>query len=287
MSNSQYTIRNYQPSDFNNYVLSHQVAEKLETVGRPASPEALAEHFRQPNYSPTQDLFIVETAGNIIGYMDMVPEHAIGRIILYSWVHPEHRRKGLARKLLGYAMLRAKELEAKVLHINISQDNEIAKRVLSRLGFERVRHHLELRLDMDKVRRQDIEQAALGCRHLQSGEEDKLTHIQNRSFAGTWGYNPNTIDKVIGFCWTQVTGERGAASDDRKGLIYMIGTDPDYRSKGLGKRVLLAGLAHLRNRGIRFTELTVDSENKVACALYRSVGFEVRTSSLWFEKVID
>jgi mycothiol synthase len=67
----------------------------------------------------------------------------------------------------------------------------------------------------------------------------------------------------------------------------MIGTDPDYRGKGLGRKVLLAGLAHLRNKGIQVAELTVDSENKVAYALYQSIGFEVQTSSLWYEKAVD
>ncbi len=28
-------------------------------------------------------------------------------------------------------------------------------------------------------------------------------------------------------------------------------------------------------------------KNKVASALYRSIGFEVQTNSLWYEKVID
>jgi len=67
----------------------------------------------------------------------------------------------------------------------------------------------------------------------------------------------------------------------------MIGTDPDYRGRGVGKRVLLAGLAHLKSKGIRVAELTMDSENKAARALYRSAGFEVRASSLWYEKPLN
>jgi ribosomal protein S18 acetylase RimI-like enzyme len=42
----------------------------------------------------------------------------------------------------------------------------------------------------------------------------------------------------------------------------------------------------LKNKGIRIVDLTVDSENKAACALYRSAGFEVWTSSLWYEKAL-
>ena len=310
MSNFQYTIRNYQLADFHKYVLFKIEAEKLEPTGHCVSPEVIAEYLGWPNYSPEKGLFIVEIAGNIVGYMDVRPELAIERVVLYCWVHPEHRRRGLVKKLLGYAIRRAKELGVKVAHVNIAEDNVVAKGVLSRLGFECVRRHLELRLDMAKVRWQDIDQAVLGCRHLQRGEEDKLTRIQNRSFAGTWGYNPNTVeeityrmnlsncspedvvltcerDKVIGYCWTEITYERAAADGERKGRIFMLGTDPDYRGRGVGKRVLLAGLAHLKSKNLRATELTVDSENKVALALYRSIGFEVKASSLSYQKVLN
>ncbi|MBA7679601.1 Mycothiol acetyltransferase [subsurface metagenome] len=66
----------------------------------------------------------------------------------------------------------------------------------------------------------------------------------------------------------------------------MLGVDPDYRGRGTGKKVLLAGLAYLKSKGRRVIELTVDSENRAACALYRSAGFKLRTSSLWYEKVL-
>lgn len=152
MSIPPYTIRNYQPADFNKYVRLNIKAEKLEPSGRRALPQAIAEHLGRLNYSPEQDLFIVAIAGNIIGYIDVAPELTIGRVILDCWVHPEHRRRGLATKLLGYATQRAKKLGAKAVHIDILQDNAVAKAVLSRLGFDCVRRFLELRLDMAKVR---------------------------------------------------------------------------------------------------------------------------------------
>ena len=310
MSNSHYTIRNYQPADFNMYVLLHTEVEKLEPTGRCVSPEVIAEHLGRPNYSPDQDLFVIEIAGNIAGYMDVVPELTIRRVILECWVHPEHRRRGLATKLLSYAMRHAKELQVKAAHVNIPEDNVGAKSVVSKLGFKCVRRFLELRIDMAKVRQQEVNQAALECCHLRCGEEDKLTQIQNRSFAGTWGYNPNTVeaityrthltncspediiltyygDRVTGYCWTGISYERKAATGKRKGRIFMLGADPDYRGMGVGKRVLLAGLTHLKSKGVQVAELTVDSKNKVARALYRSVGFKIRASSLWYEKAIN
>ncbi len=310
MSDFSYTIRNYQPADFDKLVLLNVEAEKLEPTGRRTSPKGIAETLGRPAYSPDQNLFVAEIAGDIVGYMDVTPELAIGRVILDCWIHPEHRGKGLGTKLLGHAIHRAKELGAKVAHVNVLQNNEAAKSVLARLGFECVRQFLELRLDMTKVRWQDIDQAALGYRHLRYGEEDKLTQIQNRSFAGSWGYNPNTVEqvtyrtnlsdrspedivlacdggKVSGYCWTGVVRGGKTAIGGKKGRIFMLGVDPGYRGRGVGKRVLLAGLVHLKDKGICVVELTVDSGNEVALALYLLVGFEVRASSLWYEKVID
>ena len=309
MSNSPNTIRNYRPADFDKYVLLNVEAERLEPAGRRVSPQVIAEQLGRPGCSPERDLFLVEIAGNIVGYMDEVPEPAIGRVILDCWVHPEHRRRGLARGLLGCAIKRAREVRAQMAHVSIPEDNVIAKTVLSRLGFGYVRRFLELRLDMAKVPWKDVDLAALGCCHLRHGEEDKLTRVQNRSFAGTWGYNPNTVgtityrtnlsncspedvvlccdrDKVIGYCWTEIAYEGEAGMGERKGRVFMLGVEPDYRGKGVGKRVLLAGLAQLKSKGLGVAELTVDSENEAACALYRSAGFEVRTSSLWYEKAI-
>ena len=310
MSNSPYTIRNYQTADFNKYVRLNIEGEKLGPDGHSMLSQAIAENLGRPNYSPEQDLFIVEIAENIVGYLDVTTELPIGRVILDCWVHPEHRRKGLATKLFSYALNRAEELGARVAHVNIVRDNTAAESVLTRLDFKFVRRFLELRLDITAVRWQDIDQSVRDCCHLQPGEEDKLTRIQNRVFAGTWGYNPNTVeeviyrtnlsgcspedvmltcdgDKVVGYCWTGVTGVGAAAGGAGKGRIFMIGADPDYRGGGVGKRVLLAGLAHLKSKGLQVTDLTVDSENKAACALYRSVGFQVRTSSLWYEKVLN
>ncbi len=309
MSNSAYTIRNYQPKDFDKYVLLTIESEKLEPTGRCTSPQVIAEHLGRPNYSPGQDLFIVEIDGGIVGCLDGTPELTTGRVILDCCIRPEHRRRGLATRLLGYAINRAKELGVKVAHVNIAEDNVLAQRVLSRLGFRLVRRFLELRMDIADVHWPDTNQAAPECRYLQRGEEDKLTQIQNRAFAEDWGYNPNTVgeiiyrtnlstcspedivliyegDKVIGYCWTGIACEGGAVSK-RKGQISMLGVDPDYRGKGTGKKVLLVGLARLKSKGLQVAELETDCENKIARALYQSIGFKVWRRSFWYEKVIN
>ena len=307
MENTLYTIRNYRPTDFDKYLQFNIEVEKLEMTGYCAPPQLLRENLYRPNHSPEQDLFIVETVGNIVGYMDITPEVRIGRVILNCLVRPNHRRRGLASKLLRHAIHRAQELGVRVAHVNIPENNTIARSALSKMGFRFIRQFLELRLDISRVRWQDSNQCAVKYRNLQRGEEGELAQLQNRSFTGTWGYNPNTVedivyntnlsgfspedivlacegDKIIGYCWTRITC--GAVTNRKKGQISMLGVDPDYRGREIGKRVLLAGLSRLKSKGLQVVELSVDDENKEARALYQSVGFELRTNSLWYEKVI-
>ena len=82
MSNPPYTIRNYQPKDSDKYVLLNLEAEKLEPTGHCISPQVIAERLGRPNYSPEQDLFIVEIDGGIVGCIDVASELTTGRVIL-------------------------------------------------------------------------------------------------------------------------------------------------------------------------------------------------------------
>ena len=309
MSDRAYIIRNYRPEDFGDLVQLAARVEKIEKSCCCTSSQDLVESLGRPNHFPENNLFVVEMAGDIVGYLDVMPELNIGRAVLSYLVHPEHRRKGFDKRLVECAIDRAGELKVKIAHVNIPQGNAMAKRLFSKMGFRFVRRFLELRLDLSEAKVPRIDQITSPCRHLRGGEEGKLMEIQNRSFANTWGYSPNTVkdityltglpscslediimawdaDRPIAYCWTKIKPGEDEAVGRGKGRIYMLGVDLDWRGRGMGKQVLLSGLSHLKSKGIRIVELTVDSENKAACALYRSVGFEVWTSGLWYEKVL-
>ena len=310
MSDPPYTIRKFRPEDFVSYVQLNVEAEELDPTGRCTSAQTLSEALGRPNHVPGQDLFVVEAAGKVVGYIDVRSELGIGRAVLDCLVHPEHRRKGLATELFHHAGRRAREVGARVVHVPVLEENAAGKGLLAKLGFGFVRRFLELSRELSELHLADAEQGALLSRHLQPGEEDKLAQIQNRSFAGTWGYNPTGVedivyrlnmtgcspedvilifaaDRPVGYCWTLVNPEASAAVGTSVGRIYMLGVEPDYRSSGIGKRALLAGLAHLRSKGIEVAELTVDSQNPAACALYESGGFKISSTSAWYEKTLD
>ncbi|MFC2045103.1 GNAT family N-acetyltransferase [Chloroflexota bacterium] len=306
ISDLHYNIRNYQPIDFDNYVGLVAQAEELEPKGRCLIPEVIIEHL----YYPEQNLFIVEIDVGLVGYMNVWPELTIARIILDCWIHPDYRRKGIAKKLTDYAVSHGKKLGVKYAHVNVPESDVDAQYILSKLGFSNVRRYIEMSIETDKINWECTGNDGFECRCMKEGEESKLVEIQNRAFTGTWGYNPNTVeeisyranmlyhspedvilickgDTIAGYCWTRknITGKVGAS--ETKGQIFMLGVDENYRGGNIGRRVLLAGISKLVNEGLLIIELIVDSQNETAYKLYQSVGFEVKASSLWYEKTIS
>jgi mycothiol synthase len=307
MSKNTYTIRNYQPSDFDNYIRFRMEAQKREPSEKLLSPHHIAEELTVPKYFPERDLFVAKMTGSIIGYISVFLELEIGRALVEGLVHHQHRKKGVAIKLFRYAYQHAKNSGVKVAQINMPETNTAAKSLMPDLDFRFIRHFLELKLDIYNTHLPDINPHEFNMRTLQRGEEDKLTGLQNRCFTGSWGFNPNTSedivyrlnlsgcspedvtiaykgDRPVGYCWTRKILIAGPDPQENKGLIHMMGVVPEYRSKGIGKKVLLAGLKYLRCNNICRVELTVDKKNPAARGLYESVGFKESMIFEWYEK---
>lgn len=108
--------------------------------------------------------------------------------------------------------------------------------------------------------------------HPEQGAWDLATleDRQHQSWFDAEGFLLHDGEEGIdGFCWTKVHDD----DDTVVGEIYVLGVDPDVRGKGLGRRLLISGLAYLGRLGIHTAMLYVDAQNTAAVSLYTSAGF--------------
>ena len=309
MIGGSYTIRNYCPDDFDKYLRLQVESKQLDPCGRFISARGLRDNLGRPNFEPQKDLFVAEFKDILVGYLSVTLEPGIQRALLDVLVHPLHRRKGIATELFSGALQRVKESGIKSAQISVSETSTSAKKFLNPLGFKFIRYFFEMQLDMHGMRLPTAKKNVHKSRKLKTGEENLLTEIQNRCFAGTWGFNPNTEEEIayrlsmhgrspddviltylddwpVGYCWTIIDAEANSKRKENRGLIHMLGVDPGYRHQEIGKAILLKGLQDLKAKGVDIVDLTVDSENPAACALYESVGFEVSAKMEWYQKKV-
>jgi len=304
--NERCQIRNFRISDWKDYLKLHltAVAEgKEECLG--ISPKQLQVQWEYDGHSVGKNLFFLGKNKEMIGCLFIVPERGIGRVILYCFVHPSYRRKKIGDSLFARGFKHARTLGLGKVHVNVYKDNSAGIAFLDHLGFRCVRKYLEMEKRLVEAGEQVADLPAgfhFSC--LRDGEEKRLAQLQNHSFRGSWGFNPNTADEVklwlrsrggsagdiilaffgekpVGYCWTLIDIKKGT------GKIHMIGVKPKYREKDLGKALLTKGLSYLAKEGMHIAILTVDSDNEPAKNLYHSFGFKVIKTSLWYEKKID
>lgn len=90
---------------------------------------------------------------------------------------------------------------------------------------------------------------------------------------------------LVGFHWTKVhpddptpaPGDQppgtGQGSAGPIGEVYVVGVAPGAAGTGLGRLLTVAGLRHLRGRGLGTVMLFVDEDNVPAVRLYTGLGF--------------
>jgi N-acetylglutamate synthase len=83
-------------------------------------------------------------------------------------------------------------------------------------------------------------------------------------------------DSYLGaFDGTSLVGAVLGTQDTRKGWINRLAVHPDYRGRGLAKRLVKACERVLRSEGLEMFAALIEPENEASAGLFRSLGYEV------------
>ena len=235
--------------------------------------------------------------GTVIGYAHLVPAAAgapdddrSGELL----VSPAYRRRGLGSALAAELVNLAAGRRVRVW---AHGDLPAAAALAASAGFTRVRSLWRLRINLkDAALPEPGFPAGVTVRTFEPGaDEEAWLSVNSRAFAhhpeqGSWTsddlrlreeeawFDPAGFflaerdGRLAGFHWTKVHPD-GDENGEPIGEVYVVGVDPGQQGGGLGRALTVAGLAHLRDRGLGSVMLYVDEDNAAAVRMYMALGF--------------
>lgn len=276
-----------------------QTTEILALVSRATAADGLAPlsehvllHLRHGGDTRDRHYLAIADDGAIAGYAHLDDTDAIDGPSIELAVDPAHRRRGIGHALVS--ALRA-DVPGRV-RLWAHGEQAPARALAESMGFRRARVLLQLRRSLRltlpdtpmpdgvtvRAFRPGVDDAAwldLNARAFaEHPEQGDWTPVDlQRRLAESW-FDPDGFllaeadGRLVGCHWTKVHGA-STHGHEPIGEVYVLAVDPDRHGSGLGRALTVAGLRHLRDRGLSQAMLYVDADNHAAVGLYESLGF--------------
>ena len=287
-------------SEFTGRPSSERAQAVRDLIGRADAVDGTAPVSEQVIHSLTRDSdarHLVEVADDVVvGYANLVPGHDEHPAMAEVVVDPGHRGRGLGGELVEAALTAGGDGARVWAH----GDLPAARAVAHRLGLTGVRELLQLRrpLDVPALPAVEVPDSIVLRTYRGPSDDAELLRVNAAAFAwhpeqGRWTevdveerraeawFDPEGLflafdaaepDVLLGFHWTKV--HPASETDDALGEVYVVAIDPSAQGRGLGRLLTLAGLHHLRDRGLRTVLLYVEGDNTAALNTYGKLGFE-------------
>lgn len=275
-------------------VLELIVARDVADLGRPDyTLEDVRTDWAAPGIEPSRDAFLVEDDdGTPLGYA-LLDDRGAALIT----VPPASEGRGVGTLLREAAEARAAERGEALVRQFVPRVNEAARTHLLAAGYWPAYSYFRMRMALADAQPPPGD---VPVRRFSRGPDDAPVHaLVEEAMAGVPGNEPRSleswqaasVDKAGGdpSLWLLHEDADGLAGvvlcerwEDGAGYVEHLAVAPRARGHGLGRALLLHGLAALRAAGLRTAELSVQGENAGAARLYESVGMRpVWTIERW------
>jgi mycothiol synthase len=251
---------------------------------------------------------LARDAGALIGFAHLDVGESPAESTAELVVHPAQRRRGIGTCLVEDVLTKA---EGERLQVWAHGRHAGAVALAERLGFTAVRTLWQ----MQRSLLDPLPDAALpeGVRlrpFTVGADEPEFLRVNNAAFAwhpeqGGWDaehvrlreaepwFDPagfllavDARDRLLGFHWTKVHADAGDGGGPI-GEVYVLGVDPAAQGMRLGAALTLAGLQHLRDKGLERVMLYTEADNAAAVRLYQKLGFTLWRSDVLYARQIE
>ncbi len=290
--------------------LVRQVADAAGAAdGHPAVGDSVWRDLAEP--TDASALVVARVDGAVagvvhVGAAENEPDHRTGALVL----DPGHRVPDVLGALVDRAARRDVCGPAERLSVWMLGADDAVDALLWQVGATRARELFQMRVPLPLAERPDWPAGVTPRTFVPGRDEDAWLRVNNRAFADDpdqHGWTPDVLhtreseawfepegfllavtgtDEIVGFCWTKRHAPAPPIEPDPLGEIYVIGVDPAHQGTGLGRALVVAGLASLHDRGSPTGMLFVDAANRGAVALYRKLGFDVSRADRAYERVV-
>jgi mycothiol synthase len=285
-------VRSPEPGDAA-AVLELIVARDVADLGRPDyTLEDVEADWSAPGVDLARDAWLVEDGdtqrtsssgtGGLLGYA-LLDDRGAALVT----VPPASEGRGVGTALREAAEARAAERGEALVRQYVPITNEAARTHLLDAGYWPAYSYFRMRMDLADAPEPP---ADVPVREFSRGADDAPVHaLVEEAMAGVAGNEPRSLEswqaaKVDKEGWDpslwllheEADGLAGVVLcerwEDEVGYVDYLAVAARSRGRGLGRALLLHGLAALRDAGLSAAELSVQGENASATRLYESVG---------------
>jgi GNAT superfamily N-acetyltransferase len=300
---SDLTVRNYQASEIEKLARFFERYREAFPDAKLAPPELYTYH---PALKGGDNVFCaLDHQERIVGFAPVFPApataesepeepHHIWTIVLAD---PEAVNAAQARTLLLERVVeRARAIKASFTprRVKLAADMTASQRPdiqhLLENGFERYEGmHVMSRKTQDPIPDVPIPQGITVRLGEMATEEERISYV--RAFNRCFFENPKTLEGLSFFLdsptWAgttiaafdpqgQLVGSVLVYPDEEKrwGVVDDVFVLPQWRRRGIARRLVGEGIKYFRERGLEKVHLDVVQSNEPALSLYRSMGYE-------------
>jgi mycothiol synthase len=268
----------------------------------------LRTEWQAPGFHLDSDAWmVIAPGGKLVGYADMGQrQHA--KIYAFVRVLPEYAGQGIGEHLLQLAeawgrqhMAEADPQVRVTLNSWASFNNEVAQQRLERAGYEVIRRHWRMEIDMEVAPPEAEWPEGVTVRTFQPGMERQVFEMIDTAFQDHWGHMPGNFEEwrhwtieretfdptlwFLAFEGEQIAGGSLCTTFMDVGWVDTLAVLRPWRRNGLGMALLLHSFGEFYQRGRRKVGLGVDSQNLTGAArLYERAGMHVARQYISYQK---